>query len=842
MYNLPRRELQALCKQYGIPANKTNVAMADALSACVPADTGKSKASAGMTSLGVSKTTPMKHKLEKKTGLPETSLASLILNGKKKISPLKTADKLVPVGTDEASFPLPNTTPLKRVKRSDRSLQVVPEDKEKVTIVPALTRAAAFLDKIPKAAPAPLYEKYGNSTTALSSPSTRALTPRKRPAEASATVTRRGGDALPPVSFSDLLATPKASKPQVPEVIVLNSTGKTAQKMKSRLGPMKSPPEEETTCPAPTEAGVVKKVSRGKRVAFADEVVPKKSATKEPEPQPEPETETLELPSAEIEFKNSALHKELFGLPNSITKEEQLVNSPAPTEERCEDIPAGPRETGFEFRDMALHKELLGSHPNLESNSQGSTLPLHDPGQSGASPTATEWASSACGSLTPSLTPPAAGLNNATPAQGGSIRPSEDACGRSTTSVEVLEPPHRELPGSRHLGSLVDALSPDKLAESQCVQTVEASDHSHADTTAFRHRMEDDTNLAVAQSTVAPTAVVHAVTDQERDVEDGLRGNSEILEVCTLLNGRMDISCETSTVEEGCVSSTPELDKAQKILTGSTPTSDELPGFHRGSAQKGEATVSLPTASAKAVAVAGAELPTSVCRLSVQIPVTPVRTVNSNSASSLAEAVTPLTKIQSNIDCTLAKATSILEKLAAWRADAEKKVREGYWEPKFSSVVDGSPPTAVFKTPVTKTVPDRDLRSAKKAKLIPKATIGSENGFVICEDANIVCEGEVPSAQKMRSSDELTSNKENQSDVASKVGGQGKEKKKGKKFEVLKDRSTNSSDESAHATGRVGTGPVRPEDMSLRKLRATVKERVRQMESFKTCVTRAQKG
>lgn len=36
MYNLPRRELQALCKQYGIPANKTNVAMADALSACVP--------------------------------------------------------------------------------------------------------------------------------------------------------------------------------------------------------------------------------------------------------------------------------------------------------------------------------------------------------------------------------------------------------------------------------------------------------------------------------------------------------------------------------------------------------------------------------------------------------------------------------------------------------------------------------------------------------------------------------------------------------------------------------------------------------------------------------------
>jgi hypothetical protein len=36
LYNLPRRELQALCKQYGIPANKTNVSMADALCACIP--------------------------------------------------------------------------------------------------------------------------------------------------------------------------------------------------------------------------------------------------------------------------------------------------------------------------------------------------------------------------------------------------------------------------------------------------------------------------------------------------------------------------------------------------------------------------------------------------------------------------------------------------------------------------------------------------------------------------------------------------------------------------------------------------------------------------------------
>jgi hypothetical protein len=32
---MPRKELQALCKQHSLPANKTNLAMADALSACL---------------------------------------------------------------------------------------------------------------------------------------------------------------------------------------------------------------------------------------------------------------------------------------------------------------------------------------------------------------------------------------------------------------------------------------------------------------------------------------------------------------------------------------------------------------------------------------------------------------------------------------------------------------------------------------------------------------------------------------------------------------------------------------------------------------------------------------
>jgi hypothetical protein len=35
LYKMPRKELQALCKKHSLPANKTNLAMADALSACL---------------------------------------------------------------------------------------------------------------------------------------------------------------------------------------------------------------------------------------------------------------------------------------------------------------------------------------------------------------------------------------------------------------------------------------------------------------------------------------------------------------------------------------------------------------------------------------------------------------------------------------------------------------------------------------------------------------------------------------------------------------------------------------------------------------------------------------
>lgn len=86
----------------------------------------------------------MKVKLERKTGLPETSLASFILNGKRKVSPVKLAEKPTSVADMvEASFPKPNTTPLKRgVKRTERPMQTLHE--ERVSAVPAFTRGISF--------------------------------------------------------------------------------------------------------------------------------------------------------------------------------------------------------------------------------------------------------------------------------------------------------------------------------------------------------------------------------------------------------------------------------------------------------------------------------------------------------------------------------------------------------------------------------------------------------------------------------------------------------------------------------------------------------------------------
>lgn len=86
---------------------------------------------------------------------------------------------------------------------------------------------------------------------------------------------------------------------------------------------------------------------------------------------------------------------------------------------------------------------------------------------------------------------------------------------------------------------------------------------------------------------------------------------------------------------------------------------------------------------------------------------------------------------------------------------------------------------------------DRDLPSAKKARLTPKALSSSEKGFIVCEDADIVSKGEIPSATRTipipnasRDFVSVVSDKENQSETKSmenwnsgKLGGLGKERK-----------------------------------------------------------------
>lgn len=772
LYSLPRRELQVLCKQYGVPANKTNVSMADALSACILAENGKSKASSGTSSLGVSKSTPMKFKVEKKTGLPEASLASFALNGKSKISPVKIAETVLTDDKIEAKFLRSTTTPLKRgIKRSERPLQTLVEEKSKITVVPAFTRAAAFQERLGKAAPAATHGKFGKSITAASSPKARASTPRKRSTEAAAIKIRRSRDALPAVSFSDFPSTPKSSESQVPEITPLNSTSRRAMKMKSRLSSRISSHEEEATLPLPKLAGGAKQPSRDKRVAFADEAEINKSVPGGPEPQPEPDTETIEVSYAEIEFKNPALHKELFGSLRSVTVEKEQVISPAP---RQEITPLSPQKTGFEFKDMARHKELFGLCRNSENNCEGFADSLIDSEPVGISNCATRWVPSERSSFNASLLSPELLHNSTTPVHDRPLLPCirEGASGGLNSSVEVLEEhPERHLLQGHDLGPDLDGFD---LAASRCERRMKVSGRSHGELRTCLNRVQSDSDIFISDEV---QRFSHELFDKEED----------------------------------------------KFF----PT----------------------VAAMKGVVAAVTDMPMSGPERSAQIPATPMTTMQTNSTSNFGETVTPLTKIRNKIDSTLAKATSILEKLATWSSDAERKVREGYWEPKCSSIMEDPSAVDGFKTPTTKaliakTVVDRDLPSAKKPRLTPKPMMDSEKEFIVCEDLDIVSKGDAPGAKKVRTPGESisgVSDKENQSEVSRKIIGLGREKKKGNKYEVLRDLSMNSSNENVQGIAKAGTGQVRPEEMSWRKLRATVKERVRQIEALKDSDTRTHK-
>ncbi|KAG0598702.1 hypothetical protein M758_12G094400 [Ceratodon purpureus] len=616
LYNLPRRELQALCKQYGISTNKSTVAMADALSACVPVDTAKSKAWAGASSLKVSKTTPLKMKIDGATGFPETSLVTFTSSGKRNLSPVKIAEKPTIPDREEVSFLKPNTTPLRRgVKRSERPLiQTQHEEKSKATFNPVYSRAAFLMDR------------FGKAAAATSSHRPPAPTPGKRPGKVEDTVTVSGADSIPPVSHT------------------------------------------------------------------------------------------------EIEFRNAALHKELFGIRRDVS-ELQKDQDVTPVAEYRGDVPESS-VVGFEFRDMALHKELFGS--NLK-------------------------------------------LNATNPQEYG-----------SSTSHDLQSPEARSACATIHLIS-----SEHGVFNSPLTSSPEVLDYSGLDIRVLSSIREE--NASDDSGSKVETLQEHIQRHQRpqgRDLGPSLDDMSRGYPACSL-----------SRMEE-------KIDLAFEQASESAVLSPER------------------------------------CM--------PLTTNIQN--SPLVKEATPLTKIRNSIGCTLTKATSILEKLAALRADAEKKRREGFWEPKFSAVVEDASPVAVFQTAL---VVDRDLPSAKKARLTPKALSSSEKGFIVCEDADIVSKGEIPSATRTipipnasRDFVLVVSDKENQSETKSmenwnsgKLGGLGKERKS-KQIEALRDRSKNLSDHVNNEINEPGSikpgfGEVRPEELSLRKLRAQFKEKIRHLEAAK---------
>lgn len=359
-------------------------------------------------------------------------------------------------------------------------------------------------------AAAALVDRFGKlaSSQYLQSP-----TPRKRPGKAVERVARRGGDSLPPVSFSDLLSTPKMSEFHVPKPI--------------------------------------------------------------PRHQAEPATESVEFFCTEIEFKNAALHKELFGVRrNLVVHEDQDVTPLARGAEYMDFASESSVETKFEFRDMALHKELFGLHAKTDAaNAQlghAYSFP-HDLERTGASP-------------------------------GNALR--------------------------------IDLVSSERgIFDSPFTSSPEVLDYSALDVRVLSSIREEDAGDDTDKKA-------------EKLEEHTLRYLPQGRDLGLLLD---DMSCDSPVC----------------------------------SLNRTQAETDLAFEQAKSAVVS----PIRYMLLTTDIQNSP-----------LVKAVTPLTKVRNNIDCTLTKASSILEKLSALRADGEKKIKDGYWEHKFSAVAAHASPAAVFKT------------------------------------------------------------------------------------------------------------------------------------------------
>lgn len=139
-HELTRRELQTLCKQNGLPANKSNAVMASSLTSFFSDHQTITQAYAHVVTPSAA-TKSVKTRALPKPGTLETSLASLILAARKipaqcvEDIPLKSCKGLNRLAVSSpagfADFtPLPKSTPLRRRKKSDaiKSFPTAAED------------------------------------------------------------------------------------------------------------------------------------------------------------------------------------------------------------------------------------------------------------------------------------------------------------------------------------------------------------------------------------------------------------------------------------------------------------------------------------------------------------------------------------------------------------------------------------------------------------------------------------------------------------------------------------------------------------------------------------------
>lgn len=547
-----------------------------------------------------------------------------------------------------------------------------------------------------------------------SSPKARGLTPRKRAGAAFAVASTRGRDTLPPVPFSALLSTPTKATGQPPVTIInLDTTsGKSAKKTKSRLRSQQKDQEEEDqeeghedTEPITSEAAVLPVLKAvGRRVTFANNLVDYKviGSRDPPEQALQAEEEDKDISNPGIEFKDSALHMELLGGIRSHSTPEEVEEEEQDEEEEEEVVVVDTEgdeetETVFEYRNAALHKELLGSQ-------------VHK----------------------------------------GEGEPDKDV--RQTS--ESSEP---KTDGRRSPQMMMGGSESDEDEDVACMGSPpSALDLSHED--AHVNSAESEVCYKDSPVRTSPNGKMDVV-EEEHDNEVQVL---EVHECIDLIHMKKDLAVGLPPCNKeetiGC-SNNYHVDEEADLDRRFTPN-------NRGSGELecGEATSSGPSNTQNLGEEASGKESGSHQHLAETKMNHPLDVTTSSSGGHISNnkrLIAPLDKIQSNIESTLAKANQILGKLSMWRADAEKKMAEGYWEPKFSTVVEGIS-TAVSKVeeqqPIESaaTLPheepkiERDLPSAKKARISPKATSSPKKKNLDVCDVVVVVEGEIPSAKKAR--------------------------------------------------------------------------------------------